>query len=543
MQASGFTEQISLVIPTFHAVMPDAEDHERTAYPYPSLRSVGLAESREISVLTLENMFLKGQWAPSLGGRLVSCFDKREPSERFSPLRPVKTDRGDGLKGGVAVQIGGSARANDLGPVDAAQLDSEEAVGFILAETAAGSEVSWHQWVRLRDDTVVFEYEFRVTNRSRTKPVPMVTLSVPPGIAIDESWELTDGVAHSRMHPRELGPQSTAFVTARLSPISPTAVSYRFGERAIVTFEPEGWTIYALDALGPTRATLLIKTVDSAGQPSQTFEATVLLVVAEPLFLSRAELPPGAVDIAIREATGSEWWLAPAMDTETAEWSPVRSWPITADPAIYLNDPLLAHVAAIRLADQQLSAEAWSGVDVALDRALGTNAENPLAWWRRAARERLAGVDITDEAAGASLSNAHYLAPLEPLLRAEAFLNQSPEMGPEPSPLVKPMQGRPEHLVEVAARWLETGRADQATRWIDESLRHVESPMLLYLQAYAFLRAGRMEVEIPNLLRRASAIGYQPPFPYREIELEALTALENRFPDDVLIAIFRRLMA
>jgi hypothetical protein len=152
-------------------------------------------------------------------------------------------------------------------------------------------------------------------------------------------------------------------------------------------------------------------------------------------------------------------------------------------------------------------------------------------------------VDITDEAAGASLSNAHYLAPLEPLLRAEAFLNQSPEMGPEPSPLVKPMQGRPEHLVEVAARWLETGRADQATRWIDESLRHVESPMLLYLQAYAFLRAGRMEVEIPNLLRRASAIGYQPPFPYREIELEALTALENRFPDDVLIAKFRRLMA
>ena len=67
--------------------------------------------------------------------------------------------------------------------------------------------------------------------------------------------------------------------------------------------------------------------------------------------------------------------------------------------------------------------------------------------------------------------------------------------------------------------------------------------MLLYLHAYAFLRAGRMEVEIPNLLRRATAIGYQPPFPYRDIEREALAALQNRFADDPLVAKFQQLMA
>ncbi len=542
MQASGFTEQISLVIPSFHAVMPDADNHDRTAYPYPSLRVMGQAESREISVLTLENAFLKVQWAPSLGGRMVSCFDKRAQIERLSPLRATQTARGDGLRGGVALEIGGAPRGNALGPVDAAQLDAEDAAGFILAETAAGTELSWHQWVRLRDDSPVIEYEIRVVNRSLSHPSRMITLSVPKGMAIDEGWEVQDGTAVSRLHPGELGPQATATLTARLTPIAPDAESYRSGAGAIVAFADAGWTIYPTAPVEEAEVTVLISTVaDLQGRPRQTFEASVTLSASQPLFLSRSELPPESVDIAIQDRTG-QWWLSPATERAVAEWSAIRSWPENADPAIYLNDPLLGHVAAIRWADLGMGHELWGQVDIGLDRALGSNAENPLAWWRRAARERLAGAGDGGED-GAALSNAHYLAPLEPLLRAEAFLNQSPEMGPEPSPLVKPMQSRPEHLVEVAARWLETGRADQATRWINESLRHVESPMLLYLQAYAFLRAGRMEVEIPNLLRRANEIGYQPPFPYRDIEGEALSALQNRFPDDILVAKFRHLMA
>ena len=519
--------------------MPGEDSYESSAYPYPALKVQSQSESREISVLTLENAFIKAQWAPSLGGRMVSCFDKCAGQERISPMRTIQTARGDGLQGGVTVELNGHPRLNDLGPVDAAQLDAEDAAGFILAETAAGTELSWHQWVRLTDDSPVIEYEIRVFNRSRRASTSLPTLRIPGGLAIDDGWEVSAGVARSRIHPTELGPQATATLFARLHPIDADADSYRSGRRATVTFSRLGWKVYAL-ADEPTPATILISTVPPDSETTgQTFEANVTLSSATALFLSRAELPPWAAEIAIRGANG-EWWLSPPAPHRSApDWSSVREWPNDAEPASYLNDPVLGHVAAIRLADMAFGQQDWVGLDAALDRALGSNAENPLAWWRRAARERIAG----GEDAGAALPNAHYLAPLEPLLRAEAFLNQSPEMGPEPSPLVQPLQGRPEHLVEITARWLETGRLDQSTRWIDEALRHVESPMLLYLQAYAYLSAARMEGEIPNLLRRAGKIGYQPPFPFRDIERQALAALRNRFEDDELLAKFQSFMA
>ena len=98
-------------------------------------------------------------------------------------------------------------------------------------------------------------------------------------------------------------------------------------------------------------------------------------------------------------------------------------------------------------------------------------------------------------------------------------------------------------MVEVAVRWLEIGRYDQATRWIDEALRHQATPMLYYLQAYAFFAGKRMEVEIPNLLSRAAKLGIQPPYPYRNFERRAIEQLSENFPQDIQLAKYRHLMA
>jgi hypothetical protein len=167
-----------------------------------------------------------------------------------------------------------------------------------------------------------------------------------------------------------------------------------------------------------------------------------------------------------------------------------------------------------------------------LEQALLYNAEDHLSWWARAMATRVRegpGGERTE------LRNAHFLAPLEPALRAEAFLAQDQEMGKEPSPLLTPLEQNPEAFVEVAALLADLGLNDQATRWIDEALRHVDLAMLRYLQGFCYLRASRMHVEAAECVAAASRLGYTPPLPWRDIEWEAISALHARFPANELL--------
>jgi hypothetical protein len=314
---------------------------------------------------------------------------------------------------------------------------------------------------------------------------------------------------------------------ARIFPIGRGEVASRCSESMAVC-QRDSWTIYPATAAS---VTVLI------GTTAQTFEAAIDLDPAQPLVIAASDLPSGAQEIAVRHRDG-RLLLSPSTPTESVDWTPARGWPNPVDPSNWVHDPLLGHVASLHAADHAITTEAWTSATLHVERAINANPENPLAWWRKAALGRLNG-----ELEDSDLPNAHFLAPMEPLLRAEAFLNQSPEMGSAPSPLVTPLRDRPDQLVEVAARWLELGRPDQATRWIDESLRQVDCAMLHYLQAFAFLRARRLEVEIPNRLARAAQIGLQPPFPYRGIEKTALTVLHERFPEDATLFAFLSLMA
>lgn len=527
MQAVAYPEAISLVLPLFQATLPGEPGFQASSYPYPSLTSLGRSESREFEAVVLENEFLKVQWVAGLGGRLVSCVDKRTGEELVPAGAAAKSLRGDGIELGIAIEFDGIPRPNDLGPVDVAQLDSDEAAGVVFAETAGGTEVSWHLWVRLADDTAAIDYEIRVVNRSMTAVAPMPTLRIPAGFAIDERWTRNGKVARSRVHPAELGPNASAHLLSRIFPIGRGELGSRCSESVAVR-QQDSWMIFPARA---EKVTVLI------GTPTQTFEALMDLDPARPLVIPGADLPEGAREIAVRRPDG-HLLLSPSVPTEFITWTTARNWPNPSDPSDYINDPLLGHVAALYTTDQAISMEAWTTATMSVERAINSNPENPMAWWRKAALGRLNG-DLDD----ADLPNAHYLAPMEPLLRAEAFLNQSPEMGSAPSPLVAPLRDRPDQLVEVAARWLELGRPDQATRWIDEALRQVDCAMLHYLQAYAFLRARRMEVEIPNRLAKAAQVGLQPPFPYRDIEKTALKELHQRFPNDATLFAFLSFMA
>jgi tetratricopeptide (TPR) repeat protein len=187
------------------------------------------------------------------------------------------------------------------------------------------------------------------------------------------------------------------------------------------------------------------------------------------------------------------------------------------------------HIAWTRLGMLSLAHGDAAQAGERFEQALLYNADDPLLWWTAAAAARVAGGVGEEERA--ELLNAHYLSPLEPALRAEAFLSQPVEPGREPSPLVAPLDEAPESYIEVAALLVEHGLLSDATRWIDEALRHADLPMLRILLAYCYLSGSRMAAEAASEVQKAEALGPPAPLPWRRVEIDALRAVGSRFPE------------
>ncbi|MFQ3587451.1 MAG: DUF5107 domain-containing protein [Fimbriimonadaceae bacterium] len=207
--------------------------------------------------------------------------------------------------------------------------------------------------------------------------------------------------------------------------------------------------------------------------------------------------------------------------------------------------PGLAGPARVAEAMRQLRAGSPEEAASTLLDALNDGAEDHLVWWLRAVCLRLAGQDGGGDDAGSEspeLPNAHYLAPLEPALRAESFLAQPKTMTKDPNPLVRPLANNPDALIEVACLLLDAGLREDASRWIDEALRHRDEPMLRYLQADSLLAATRMEIESAEMVRRAAGKPIEPPYPWRPAERAAVRRLADRFPQDTRLATLKQMV-
>lgn len=186
------------------------------------------------------------------------------------------------------------------------------------------------------------------------------------------------------------------------------------------------------------------------------------------------------------------------------------------------------HWAHLCLGYRKLSESDPIGAARHFEQSLLFNAEDHLAWLFKAICDRLAG-HVDDERP--ELLNAHFLAPLEPGLRAESYL-AAPSQVKDKSPLLNAFEETPEAFVEVACLLLEAELWEESAKWLDEALRHADLAMLRYLLAYAYLQGSRMEVQAAEQLQVASRLDFAPPFPWRPIEKRALETLASRFPDD-----------
>ena len=555
MATDAFEEALDLRIGLLEAVAP--------ASPYPRLRPTGVVEPRTFGAVRLENAFLRATVLPGLGGRILSILDRRTGTEILDPVPLQATTggpRGARLAAGVQLLLDGDDRPNDLGPVDFQIEEPPEAVW--LAESVGGTGLSFHLRVELPPERAELRLEARVLNRTR-RPLPYNgALALALGEVRTDgevAWSPTrraglrlrsDELEHGEIREGRLvrsrfsetgllGPRQVDVWHAVLTPFSGLDGLPAVSDDAAATFDATRVQVQVVTPIPGAR--VLLGLADG-----QTLEAPADLAPEEVLEIPLEGLHADPVALAVQDAGRTDRLRTGPVD---GGWLPTGA-PAPAslpDPDVDAMDstelrrllfsPAHRALAHLELGYRDLAAGAYAQADERLESALLYNADDPLNWWTKAMARRLA----EDQEEGPELPNAHFLAPLEPVLRAEAFLAQPAAQGREPNPLVAPLAERPEALVEVACLLLEIGARAEASRWIDEALRHREVAMLRLLAAWSFLRGSRMEAEAAALVAAAGRLPFDPPYPWREIERRALAELAERFPGDARLEEYRAL--
>jgi hypothetical protein len=513
MSAELYEDSIELLVPVLEAGEP------RNRYPYPSLIDTGRTIRRTFAAIHLENASLRIRIVPELGGRVVSVYDKRFSREVIA----LEESRlvGEDLALGFAI----GPRLTSMAPV-ALQLDTDSGA-VLLAESATYPGVSWHTRFSLVGDESLIEVQTRLLNRTM-RPAPGLGLH-----STDSEWPFAPGLL---IQP----------LARRSETLNRMGRRFEGNSQLLNPRQVDEWTVHILPAgnLGPGAVAakgiaLEVAATSIRMETSTPRTVTVMLALAGGTVEATVNLYPEKTEelpfgeerpqqVAVLES-GVEILRYPAVA------APFPGPPIYAVPEAEggAADPAVRHLAHLRRAHGAFSESDYATADFELERALLYNAEDHLVWWAKAVAARLAG-----EPEGPELENAHYLAPLEPLLRAEAFLRQTPSDQHGPNPLIAPLAEHPEELIEVACRYIELGLLQEATRWIGEALRHSDLAMLRYLLAYCFFEGTRMDAEAAAQIV-AAGNGIIPPLPWRDVEWEALEALSRRVPDEKLEALLR----
>ncbi len=551
MAAQAYEETVSVSLETAEPLDASAPE----AYPYPLLRPSDQTERRTLRLWTLDNGLLKVSLAPDLGGRIFRIEDRRTGRALFGAqtlsLLPGPP-RGAIMPHGLRLLLGTEERRNTLGPVEVQARDTEEGAEIWIAEFAG--PISFHARFALPEGRAALEIEMRAFNRT-LDPLPYqggLRLTLPPGRVVDvsegfgyesetgeigwtllgesdafETFEMDRGelIARRFAQPTALWPRQTDVWRARLVPFSGLEGLTALSEHAAIGLREGGMHAQVST---PVRGKWVLRTPSA-----QTLEAPAELSADTVHEITFEGLPDPPAAIALLDARGETLlrWPAPAFSSPPR--APESPYPALSKDA---DERTLARAAAqaplraqahLLLAMRRLAASRYAEADELLETSLLYQADDPLAWWLKAIARRLMG---EDEEERPELLNAHYLAPLEPALRAESFLSQKERYGKEPSPLLAPLAEDPEAFREIAALLIEAGLIDQAIQWLDEALRHRDDPMLRYLLAFLYLAHTRMRAESAEQIAAAERLTLRPPYPWRAVEREALRALAEAFP-------------
>jgi tetratricopeptide (TPR) repeat protein len=531
--------------------------------PFGRLRRTGTSLTRSFHTLVLENQLIRAEILTELGGRIGRLTDKRTGAAVLDISDRARValggPRGVEVPEGICLTLDGS-RPNELGTVQwLADPAGESSAGCWIAECSCGP-IAMHLHLGLSEGEAELHLEARLFNRSHE------ATHYNGGFRIGGPFKYLSGQGATACWNATSQAGLLAWSDELVSRESDGEVLYvsRFDRlRTLAPGQLDTWsaTLMPLSGLGCLTACCrgiaahlgdgALEILVSRDRPArrvflmtgsgQTLEASTDLIASKPASLELSTVGNIAGFAIMSPDRKEEIRFEPLgmgsiggfnhAEPEQHQWYPDASqtldeleragfhWPWRAISEELIGKKLL------RMGD-------FDGARRRFEQALLYNAENHLVWWLKAACSRLEG---KQEPESPDQLNAHYLAPLEPCLRAEAFLQQTNALGSEPNPLLRGMEETPLDFLEVACQLVEAGLFADATRWIDEAIRHVDMPMLRYLQAYCLLAGSRLDMEAALQLTQAAKLGFVPPYPYRRIEAEALKVLLDRFGSDTLL--------
>ena len=531
MPIDAFQDSIDLQVRVLDPVAPTP-----SSYPYPALQLTDQFHVREFETIILEHEYLRVSILPELGGRIFSIFDKRTNSEIFEPCQSVDCvlsgPRGADWRQGYNFQYGPEPRLNALGTVHHAVQPNEQGDPTVrLGEFIGGNGMSHTLMIGLAPERAAITIRVIAQNRTLA-PLPFdgqfrFSGLLSPGAHLFAN--ASEGVIYA---PNEathcllgveiaLAPRQSHEAEFELVPYSGLGGLATLGPDFGFSSDNDQWHLQVPVArLGQRVA---IKT-----ESGETREAVLDLFPEKVVAIPLAELGGRVVEAAFLDNRGQVISRLPEQTTSKFVPNPhaitPRSLVSEAECRVAIADPYWRPAAHLRLARQ------YSLVDklrsqLHYEQALLFNGDDALAWCEKA----VAANQEPDEES-AELLNAHFISPLEPLLRAAQFLAQGHQA--EKSPIVAPLAAEPEEFIEVACLLLEANLFEEASRWIDEALRHVDLAMLRYLRAYMLISRSKLAIEAAEEMRRAAALSGRPPLPWRGMEIVALKAVAATFPED-----------
>lgn len=588
MPSTVFEDRLDLAVRTVEPAPFDPGGPEFAAYPYHRLRLTGQTGQASLDIVVLENQYLRVTVSPGLGGRILCLHDRRtgidvipQPGE----IVPVQGGpRGLELPHGLLFFADRADPASAMDRVDHLVHEPEDdgPAAVLLHGLVLGTGLSWQVCLTLPPDEAVVLVELRAHNRTLL-PEPyscgcsasiagdsLLSDSGPAvysgeldaGLALCgefESWLCEEGraVAHCVLSG-VLAPREAVEHRYRIVPVSGLGGLSAAGAEVCAHVDDGELRLQVSSVLAGHKVFLLT-------EDGQTVETDADLYPEQVFRADLSGLPCPAVAVSVRGPQnrpvlefklGDERQERPTALRSEAGTTMLRARHEAANPPIeagslevavyrataqlHIKEPdhmvdacsLPIHLRGLgHLLDaaRQTRAGDLREASESLNQALSTLADDHLAWWQLAVVKRLSG-DAAEDCP--ELLNAHFLAPLEPALRGEAFLAMDQAMGKEPSPFLEKLIADPDALHEAVHLLVECGLFAESTRLGDEALRHGPQPLLRYLMAWCLLQGTRMDVEAGEHVRRASESPLGPPYPWRRLECVAVSELAARFPDD-----------
>jgi hypothetical protein len=516
-------------------------------------------ESRRFRTIVLENEYLRLIFVPALGGRLWSLFDKRPSGALFAPGEAYLCSselRGASLICGITVGDKDGDRMNALGNVDSLLIPPDEESGeasVLLSEIVSFGPVSHSMKWTLVPGSAVIRLEVSVHNRSNQYADFEINTLADPSIHVSTTFENAwvggglavlfepgtfCGEADDRLslvrRRGQLGPRQVDSYAVHLVPffgVNTVTFVDRCGVGSLYQNE------FLFDATEPMLGhKLLIQT-----ETGETFEAPVDIHPEKTYRVDFKSVPGTVVAAQLKNADNhvaatvegpKEFFESKSIPDSPS--LPMVDWKKLSDNELhqYSAHPAYRAASFTELAARATARQQFALADACYEQVLLFNGDDPLTWWAKAVNKRLGGLDQGQERT--ELLNAHFLSPLEPCLRAEAFLSQPQTHGKEPSPLLNPLHEVPESFIEVACQLIDAGMYIEAGRWIEEAVRHVDFGMLHYLAAALYLEHSQMKMEAAQCIAKGNR-GQWPPAPYRNAEKNAIQVILEAFPNDPIL--------